>query len=181
MNEDIKDLKFWLGGLFDGEGHITKRIDKRRPHVRICELVVVNTDFGLIQKCKEIFDYLGIEYHIHERRRTNPNWKQVYDIRITKHDSALKFAREIPLFSQKKVIELKKLIEYINQSRISKTIDSESLRRLYWQDKLSLCEISKQLGFKDKGSWIVKLMQRYDIPRRTVAEGMKLSWQYRGV
>jgi very-short-patch-repair endonuclease len=55
--------------------------------------------------------------------------------------------------------------------------DPEEIRRLYWDEGMSTPAIAKAIGSGGGAPAIVRFMQRHSIPRRSMSDGVSLSWQ----
>lgn len=79
----------------------------------------------------------------------------------------IKVARKKKNDYKKKWREKRSKIKEIEKVKKLKNL-AEKIQRLYWAKELSLSQVGKKLGYSHSG--VLKLMKRFNIPRRTLSE-----------
>lgn len=80
QQQTVSDFELgWLAGFLEGEGSICLQIHERESHrkqnLRVTpKIIFTNTDIGMIERCVNILDRLGIGKWVHHTNpRNNPN------------------------------------------------------------------------------------------------------------
>lgn len=105
----------WAGGFLDGEGCFYNA-KQRGGHYRTI-FVIVNTELELIERFHQAIGGLGI-CQLLSRKKDNPKWKPVHQLRISNYEDLIPFITMIYLYmSPPKRQQYNKCIKQQNESR----------------------------------------------------------------
>jgi len=107
----------WLAGIVDGEGCITMFYHREKNGKgKYCPTVsIVNNDVTIINEAIKITRGLGANFHVQERRQTNPKWNNGFAL-ITRNMDYIKVTLEaiLPYLIGKRD-KAGLLLEYVNK------------------------------------------------------------------
>jgi hypothetical protein len=149
---DVRIALGYLAGIIDGEGSIS--CTSRNMVIRIS-----NTEYSIIQATCECLDLLGVEYIVHEHKRTN-HWKDFWIIGIYRLSNFQKLA-EVPLRSENKKWALERILANHKGDRMTHNPDPEVLKSLYLAGKTHR-EIAEEMGFKSHSN-VQYWLKKYDL------------------
>jgi hypothetical protein len=131
----------WLAGIIDGEGCFcifsNRRTDAENPSIS-ANLTITNSNYLLLNRCKEILDALEIKYFYHDPKNGYQRGRRVMRIRIKNYSSLRRLIElMLPFFVGK-----------ADQARI--TLEFVSLAgqrgKLKYQDRAELMSKVKKLN-----------------------------------
>ena len=159
----------YIAGYFDGEGHVRCSQQGTRRQ-QTYGLAWYNTHRGSLEA---IMRFMGCGYLEEGKLRANQT-KLPYTLRIARKTDLLRVIDEMlpHLIIKKSEVERLRqyLIEFVDETRAANTgklaaVDTETLRRWYHDEGLSLTAIAKRTGVK-QASAVSQLMERRGIERR---------------
>jgi hypothetical protein len=134
-----RNFVFYLAGLFDGEGNVSRYV-----------LDITNTNKFLILMASIYLDRLNIKHRVTKRKPRNKNHSKIYRIKICGRGNLIKFYKLIPFMHKQKREDLNRYInEYKN--RILTNTEKQLIIKLR-NRKISYRKIAKRLKFKNQST-----------------------------
>ena len=108
----------WLAGFIEGEGTFAIYHQKRKgtagDQLR-ATISVTNTDPGLINECRKIFESMGVQMHIHEYKNKKGSTKPVYDIQTARAEYVKTICENLlPYLWGEKKAKAELLLSFVN-------------------------------------------------------------------
>ena len=118
QQERLELFKSWFAGFFEGEGwvclmkgsqsHKGRKIDRYMP---VCGLI--NTDFTVLQSCKDLLDRDGICYHVALIDPRKKGYKKLWRINFSGYKRCIAFLEWIlPYMRGDKVERTQKIFKF---------------------------------------------------------------------
>lgn len=152
---------WYLAGLFDGEGHISKRAIKGKARGFTRDARITNTDPDLLDAAEAALTRLGIAFTRHDRsERDRLGTKPIFDI-IVSHKDNLDLLLDLIPMQTSKLESLKESVgSYVRKNRPPE----EDLRKLVeggWSDAV----IGETYGVTGGAVWFWR--RHYGIERKS--------------
>jgi len=171
----------YLAGYFEADGSITWRKEIRygKKVITGAKLAITSCDRDVIEK---IAEFLNLPcYHLERKKH---GWQDTYTVATSNRKKLEWIIPELlkRTFMERKKKKLKEVLEWYKKhepyrdSKRKRLI--EKIKKLYWDDGMTMTEIAEKLGFK-QASCISYYFTRYKIPKRNNSEAMKKSWENR--
>ena len=131
----------WLAGLIDGEGcfsiYSVSRADAETPSPS-ANLTITNSNYLLLNRCKEILDELGIKYLYHDPKNGHQRGRKVMRIRVKNYSSIRKLIELILPFLVGKADQARIMLEFVSLAG--------QRGKLSYQDRTELMNRIKELN-----------------------------------
>lgn len=114
----VRDIDLaWLAGIIDGEGCFTiftnSRNDAVNPSIS-ANLTITNSNYLLLNRCKEIFDALEIKYFYHDPKNGYQLGRKVMRIRIKNYSSLQRLIELMIPYLVGKTEQAKIILEFVS-------------------------------------------------------------------
>ena len=143
----------WLAGIWDGEGTITVFLthrDNNEPRYNPA-LVLTNTNDVIISEAVKILDELEIRMFLFHNHKSNPNYKDAYQLTTRKLTSVKKFCEIMIPFLVGKKAQAELTLRFVNSRlKVFEKNGSWSQHNKYTEEEISLCEQLKRLNQRGK-------------------------------
>jgi len=107
----------WLAGVIDGEGcfsiYRVNRQDANLPSPSAC-LTITNSNYLLLNRCKEILDVFGIKYLYHDPKNGHQQGRKVTRIRVKNYSSLRNLIELILPFLVGKTEQANVMLEFVS-------------------------------------------------------------------
>ena len=107
----------WLAGIIDGEGcftiFINNRKDAMNPSIS-ANLSITNSNVLLLNRCKEIFDALGIKYFYHDPKNGHQRGRRVMRVKIKNYSSLRRLIELMIPFFVGKAEQARIVLEFVS-------------------------------------------------------------------
>lgn len=166
----------YVAGYFDGEGCVEYyKPGNAKSKKKRCAITFHNTNRASLEAIQEFIECGNLR----ERKRAKLGTKSMYQLSIERR---VHLVRVIPKMLEHSIIKreiLAALLEQVSLRRDESpgfgnlaAAGPDEIRRLYWNDRLSMAKIAKKYGV----TWgaVKMFMRRHDIPTRTHAKAALL-------
>lgn len=163
---------WYLAAIIDGEGWVRKP-DPKFGHG---QLTVANTDMDVIEATIRCLDSLGIKYARYHYAYPPESRRQPVDVLSITGRSNLRIVYErVPIQTRRKRERLAGLLVLPPPPR--EPLDPVALRRLYYDQRLTVREVAQQLGVGYKR--VQYAMTAHGMPRRDHTDRKESTWRTR--